>query len=241
MIKKEKSALSIVLEEPDFVIVNKPVGILVHDSAHHPSDEITMVDLLRKKYPEINTVGDEPRFRPGIVHRLDRDTSGVLVVARTQEFFSYMKHLLQNRIAKKTYIALVHGAFDRNAGVINMPIGLKPGTTKRSTRARNMKMVKPAITEYKVVEQFEYEGEKFSLVELFPKTGRTHQLRVHLASVNHAIVGDQMYGRRKNPWNLSRQFLHADSIEFELPSGKRICASADLPDDLANILKDLRK
>jgi len=241
MTKKEKSALSIVLEEPDFVIVNKPIGILVHGSSHHPSDEITMVDLLRKKYPEINTVGDEPQFRPGIVHRLDRDTSGVLVVARTQEFFSYMKDLLQNRIAQKTYIALVHGAFERKNGVIDMPIGLKPGTTKRSTRARNMKMIKPAITEYKTVEQFEYEGERFSLVELFPKTGRTHQLRVHLASVNHAIVGDQMYGRKENPWGLSRQFLHADSIEFELPSGKRIRASADLPEDLADVLKKLRK
>jgi len=241
MTTKEKIALSIVLEEPDFVIINKPIGILVHGSVHHPSDEITMVDLLRKKYPEIDTVGDEPKFRPGIVHRLDRDTSGVLVVARTQKFFSYMKDLLQNRIAKKTYIALVHGKFDRVTGVIDMPIGLKPGTTKRSTRARNMKMVKPAITEYKVVEQFEYEEEKFSLVELFPKTGRTHQLRVHLASVNHAVVGDQMYGRKDNPWNFSRQFLHADSIEFELPSGKRIRASADLPDDLAKILKELRK
>ena len=241
MKKKELNGISVIMEEPDFVIVNKPINMIVHASSHHPSKEPTLVDVLRKEYPEINSVGDEPVLRPGIVHRLDRDTSGVLVVARTQKFFLYMKELLQTRTAQKTYVALVHGFMDRKNGIIDMPIGLKPGTTKRSVRARNMKMVKSAVTEYKTLEQFEYEGEKFSLLELFPRTGRTHQLRVHLASVNHQVVGDQMYGRRDNPWNLSRQFLHADSIEFDLPSGKRIRASADLPDDLADILKDLRK
>jgi 23S rRNA pseudouridine1911/1915/1917 synthase len=241
MKKKESNSLSVIIEEPEFVVVNKPIGILVHPSLHHPEKEITLVDLLRKKYPEINTIGDEPKLRPGIVHRLDRDTSGVLVVARTQGFFSYMKELLQKRIARKTYIALVHGFMERKNGIIDIPIGLKPGTTKRSVRARNMKMVKPAVTEYKTLEQFEYDGQKFSLLELFPRTGRTHQLRVHLSSVNHSVVGDQMYGRRENPWGLSRQFLHADSIEFDLPSGKRIRASADLPDDLVKILKKLRK
>lgn len=241
MYTKEFPKIPVIMEEPECVVVNKPAGIIVHSVSHHSGGDVTLADIMRKKYPDIEGVGDEPKFRPGIVHRLDKDTSGVLVIARTQDFFLHMKNLLQKRIAKKTYIALVHGVMERKNGIIDMPIGLKPGTTKRSVRARNMKMVKPAVTEYKTREQYEYDGQQFSLLELFPRTGRTHQLRVHLASVNHPVVGDQMYGRRDNPWGLSRQFLHADSIEFDLPSGKRIRASADLPDDLDKILKKLKK
>lgn len=235
--------VSIVFEDKNFVVVNKPPGLMVHPTK--TSQEKTLVDFLLKEYPEVSGVGDNPSERPGIVHRLDKDTSGVLVVARTQSFFEYIKKLFsagggsalsgQSPSIKKMYIALVFGETPES-GVIDMPVGLKSGTTKRSVNAKRMKMIKEAVTEYKTLKTFSYKGGDFSLIELYPRTGRTHQLRVHLASIHHPVVGDQLYGKRKNPWGLARQFLHAESIEFSMPDGKRIRAEADMPEDLRSIL-----
>jgi len=182
------------------------------------------------------------------VHRLDRDTSGVLLVARTQPFFEYMKRLFQAHEVEKTYLALVHGRV-KGPGVINTPIGLRAGSVKRSVRARHMKMVKEAITEYRPLKVFERlgGGELFTLVELTPRTGRTHQLRVHLASIGHPVVGDALYGVKGNPLGLPRHFLHAESIAFSLPAqaglpnGKRMRFDAELPDDLKYIVDGLRE
>jgi len=229
----------IVFENKDFIVVNKPAGMMVHPVPRGKHKEETLTDILLGKYPELAGVGDKPAERPGVVHRLDRDTSGVLVVARTQSFFEYLKHSFQKSEVKKTYLALVWGRLPQE-GSIDVPIGLKSGTTKRSTQARSMKMVKEAVTEYKTLERFEYEGDEYSFVQLSPKTGRTHQLRVHLLSVHHAIVGDQIYGRRANPWRLARQFLHAESVEFSLSDGRRVRFETNLPEDLSNILKELR-
>jgi len=226
----------IVLEHPEFLAVNKFPGLLVHPTP--VSREKTLSDFLAEKYPEIRGVGDDPGARPGIVHRLDRDTSGILIVARTQKFFSYLKKMFQNGEVKKTYLALVHGRMEEK-GSVDLPIGLKSGTTKRSTRG-NPKMVKPARTQYELAKEFDMPSGAYSLVRLFPKTGRTHQLRVHMNAIHRPVVGDQMYGKQENPWGVKRQLLHAESIEFPSPDGSRMRLEADVPEDFRRVLESLR-
>lgn len=261
--------IRIIHTEPEYLVIEKPAGILVHhpkvaerrieDDRMDPS----VVDWVLTSHPEVAAVGDrgpagEPPDqlavssveRPGIVHRLDRDTSGVLVIARTQAFFDYLKGCFQRHEVVKTYWALVWGVPPR-LGTINAPIGLKSGTTKHSVNlnrglgsdgrrgSRNLKMIRPALTDYRTLESFRSPYGEFSLVELTPKTGRTHQLRVHMASIGHPIVGDALYTRRKDPWNISRHFLHAASIEFTLPDGKRVRFDADLPPELERVLTEL--
>lgn len=232
--------IPVILEEDDFVVLNKPAGVLVHATHGYDAQAPTVVDFILKKYPEVRFVGDDPDTRPGIVHRLDKDTSGVLVVARTKEFFLHLKQLFQKSMVRKTYCALVWGRVPLE-GVINMPIGLKSGSVKRSGRAKNMKMIKEAVTEYATISRFTRDGEDFSFVRVFPKTGRTHQIRVHFLEIHHPIVGDQLYGKKKNPWDLERQFLHAESIEFPMPDGRRFRVEAELPDDLKRILEKAEK
>lgn len=228
--------MEIIYEDNNFVAVNKPAGVLVHPLKNYLQQEKTLIEEVVQKYPEIKNVGDDKVWRPGIVHRLDRDTSGVLIICRNQNFFDFLKKLFQNHLVKKSYIALVWGRLAKK-GVIDRPIGLKSGSIKRSVRAKNMKMVKEAITHYQPIKVFQHQIYYFSLINLLPQTGRTHQLRVHLANMGHPIVGDQLYGPNKNPFGLERQFLHAESIEFSLGSGKRIKIAADLPDELKKVIK----
>lgn len=241
--------MDIIYEDEDFIGISKPAGILVHPirskvasngasrTARNESDE-TVADWISERYPETRTVGDDPVSRPGIVHRLDKETSGVLVVAKNQPAFEYLKGLFQRHGVVKKYVALVHGKLE-GSGVIDAPIGLKPGTVKRSVRARNMKMVKEAVTEYRPLEAFEKDGQFFTLLELAPRTGRTHQLRVHLASIHHPVVGDSLYGPKKTPLRVPRQFLHARSLEFTKPDGGRLRIEAELPADLQKIIDNL--
>ncbi|MDP2705816.1 MAG: RNA pseudouridine synthase [bacterium] len=237
------SEVSIIEETSDFVVLNKPAGLLTHHLAD--SNELALTDWLVKKYPEMKSVGDLPELRPGIVHRLDRDTSGILIAVRNQEAFSYLKDLFQKHQVEKTYWALARGDLWPVQGIIDKPISLKRGTIRRTVYEGTM--TKPAITEYKVVERFRFNEDYFSLVELQPKTGRTHQLRVHLAAIGHPIIGDQVYGQKKSLttterlWNLQRQFLHAKSIEFSLLDGSRRRFEADLSSDLQSILDLLRQ
>ncbi len=240
-------SLPVLFESEDFLVVLKPAGVLTHQPKSKAGNTPKAPDVaswLIAKRPETALVGDrgpsgEAPERPGIVHRLDKDTSGVLVLALSQGFFGYLKGLFQRHEVVKTYEALVWGTTP-SRGIVDLPIGLKPGTTKHSTSARNLKMVKPAVTEYRTLESFSSSSGEFSLVELTPKTGRTHQLRVHMASLGHPIVGDALYTRRKDPWKLGRHFLHAKSIEFTLPTGERARFEADLPVELASILTALR-
>lgn len=235
----EEGRSIILYETPSFVVVNKPSGILTHHVKNQEPGVSALTDLLVAWYPETQSVGDSPVDRPGIVHRLDKDTSGVLIVPRTQEAYEYFKAEFKSHRIQKTYLALVHGT-PPLVGNITTPIGLIPGTVRRSTMGKHMKMVKEARTDYSVLETFTKDGELFSLIELTPKTGRTHQLRVHLNSSGFQIVGDQLYGKKKNPWSLSRQFLHAQFIVFTTSDGKKLRIEADLPDDLQKILKDLK-
>jgi 23S rRNA pseudouridine1911/1915/1917 synthase len=241
----EPKNIDIIYENEDILAINKPAGVLVHREENAPNTasynkkvekEKVLTDWLLKHYPEIKNVGDNPQIRPGIVHRLDKDTSGVLIVAKNQKTFDYLKSLFQKKEIKKTYLALVYGKL-LGKGVIKKPIGIKPGSIKRSTNAGHLKMIKDAITEYRVLKIFK-RGE-FSLLEVTPLTGKTHQIRVHLASIGHPIVGDNLYGRKKQEIPLKRQFLHAYSLEFNLQNNGRIKIEADLPYELQEILESL--
>ncbi|MDD3614128.1 MAG: RluA family pseudouridine synthase [Candidatus Pacebacteria bacterium] len=239
--------IEIVFENKDFLVVNKPAGLLVHRVAHEQAHELihekiyeqkTLVDWLVKRYPKIIDVGED-KNRPGIVHRLDRETSGLLIVAKNQKTFDYFKKIFQEHRIKKGYLALVYGEFKNKKGVINKPIGIVASSIKRSTAAKKMKELKEAITEYEVLTSFEYQGEKFSLVKVSPKTGRTHQIRVHLSSIGHPVVGDKIYGRKKEKI-VSRLFLHAYLLEFPLPDDGILRLESELPADLKKVLENLK-
>jgi 23S rRNA pseudouridine1911/1915/1917 synthase len=223
----------IIYEDENFLAVSKPAGLLVH-AAGKDNKEKTLVDWLLEKYPEIKEIGDDFETRPGIVHRLDRDTSGVIIVAKNQKTFDYLKNLFGTREIKKTYLALAIGEVSPGEGTINKPIRLKNGSVKRTVWEG--KDEKQATTEYKVLDYLKIRtqkgGQVFSLLGVYPKTGRTHQIRVHLASIGHPIAGDALYGPKKSNFGLRRQFLHAQSIEFTDMSGKRMKIEVDLPDDL---------
>ena len=234
----------IIYEDKNFLAINKPAGLLVHKTA--VSKEPTLTDWVIKKYPEIITVGDpsaqsgQINLRPGVVHRLDKDTSGVILIARNQKYFHYLKGLFQNHEIKKMYLALTKGKIKSEKGIIEKPIGIKPGTTKRTVFGG--KMAKEAVTAYEVAGRYEYPKTKeiFSLISASPKTGRTHQIRIHMSSLGHPLVGDPLYGKKKNPFGLERQFLHAKSLEFKSDGQKTLKIEAEIPEDLKNILNKLK-
>lgn len=226
----------VLYQDKNVLAINKPAGLLVHPT--RISKEKTLIDWLLKNYPEVKNVGDDPKMRPGIVHRLDKDTSGVMVIARNQKAFEYLKKLFQTKQIKKTYIALVWGKIEQRSGIIEKPLGLKTGSLKRTVRTEKARMVKEAKTIYRVKKYVvlrQAQDNKVvdaTLLEVEPLTGRTHQIRVHLASIGHPVVGDTLYSRRVVPAGLKRQFLHAESIELTLPSGSRVKITADPPQEL---------
>lgn len=235
----------VIYENKDFVAVNKPAGLLVHaNKVSTKEKEETLVDWLVKKYPDIKGVGDEPEMRPGIVHRLDKDTSGVILVAKTQEYFNYLKNLFQEHKIQKTYLALVYGIPKEKKDRIDKPIALKPGTTKRSVHGG--KMMKEAVTEYELVSSKEYSeftGGKnkgknsyiISLLRVFPKTGRTHQIRVHLASIGCPVLNDPIYAPKKERVETERLMLHALSVEFISKDGKKILIESVVPKEFDEV------
>lgn len=232
--------IPIVYEDGDILVINKPAGLLVHPKNGEDESE-SVAGWLIKKYPNIKNVGDPSTSsgqeipRPGIVHRLDKNTSGLLIIAKTQSAFLHLKKLFQERKIEKKYIAMVHGSFKEKSGIIKSPIG-KIGA-KQTTRIHGKKelKIKEATTEYRVLKRF---GD-YSLLEVSPKTGRTHQIRIHLNSISHPVVGDNLYGKKKDEFNLNRLFLHAAYLKFTSPSGKAIVLEADLPDKLNKIIVGL--
>lgn len=231
----------IIYVDKRFLAIDKPAALMVHAARisskrrvdEEKRAEPTLVDWLLKNYPEVKTVGDDPVLRPGIVHRLDKDTSGVMLVARDQHTFAYLKEQFQKHLVKKIYLALVTGIPKKKSGVIDAPIGIKNGTLKRSIHSK--KMAKEAVTEYRVIKKFAGEGSgktsgngsaSRALLEVRPRTGRTHQIRVHLGSIGHPILGDRLYGQKKQE---GRLMLHARSIEFTDEDGKRFTFEADIP------------
>lgn len=238
--------LDVIYEDNDIIILNKQAGISVHPSVNEPSG--TIANALIAKYPEIKNVGDTStgsvqaiQLRPGIVHRLDKDTSGILVVARNQKTFEFLKNEWQEGRVIKKYLALVCGHLKSETGKIESELARSPKEFRKRIvvkPGKNALIGKLAITYYKVVKKYK----NFSLVEISPKTGRMHQIRVHMASLGHPIAGDKVYGKNKEVLEgLSRQFLHAYYLNFSLPDGRKVAFEADLPESLKTILAKLEK
>ena len=228
--------LNVIYKDENLLVLNKPSGIVVHPDKNHI--EGALIQEIVKKYPEIKKVGDDSA-RPGVVHRLDKDTSGLLIIARNQDAFAYLKSLFQKREIKKTYIALVSGVVKNDAGVIDLPIGRSRKDSRKRIAGKGASgKLREAITEYKVVKRFE----NFTLLEARLITGRTHQIRAHFAAISRPVACDKIYGGKNPacPAGLARQFLHAWKLEFVSPSGAKMSFEADLPEDLEKILKELR-
>lgn len=259
--------ISVLYKDKDVLVINKPAGLLVHgifNKSGPKHSEETLVDWLAKNYPETKEVGDTSedglikQQRGGIVHRLDRGTSGVMVIARNQRTFEYLKKMFQGRLVKKEYLALVWGRIHERSGVIDRPISIKDGTVKRTVFKG--KMPRPALTEYQVLTHYAYRhgkhADELTLLKIMPKTGRTHQIRVHLSSIGHAVAGDKLYGKKGElvfdqeaeegeqvkPFLLDRQFLHAARLEFTTGAGRsKIVVDAPLPSELEEVLARLKK
>ena len=223
--------IDIVYEDNDIIVVNKPKGLVVHP-ANGNWDGTVVNAIMAKCKDSLSGIGGE--IRPGIVHRLDKDTSGLLIIAKNDKAHLNLSEQIKNRKVKKIYYALVRGTVPENDATINMPIA-------RSTKDRKKMAVdkngKEAITHFKVLQRFE----KYTLLEVKIDTGRTHQIRVHLSQIGYPVVGDEVYSNGKNEFGVHGQLLHAKSLDFTHPStGKKIHLEADIPTEFANVLKKLR-
>ena len=218
--------IKILYEDSDILAIDKPSGVLVHPDQR--SKEKTILDLFFKKYPKIK-----------IVHRLDRETSGVMLIAKNLKAFEFLKNQFINREIKKTYHAIVSGSVKNDRGVINKPIGRSPRDFRRWLAGRGARgELREAITEYKVLKRFIDKKEKFTYLEIKPKTGRTHQIRVHMKFLNHPIVCDSLYNPNKPyPAELSRLALHASSIEFKNLKNETIRVESSLPLEFRKVVK----
>src|SRR5215218_544840 len=221
--------LAVVYEDADVIVVNKPAGMVVHPAPGHPRG--TLANALVAHVPGLAVGGSQ---RPGIVHRLDKDTSGLIVAAKTDRGRTALVAQWESRSVEKTYLALVLGSVGDEEATIDAPIGRDPKNRQRMTVLRSGR---PAVTRFHVVERFP----NATLLKLSIETGRTHQIRVHLAFIGHPIVGDQLYGSaRATLPQLDRQFLHASGLAFQLPDGTALRLEAPLPDDLHAVLEELR-
>lgn len=241
-LEPEALNLDILYEDHSLVVINKPPGIVVHPSPGHNTG--TLVSGLLHHCPEIGPVGE--KLRPGIVHRLDKDTSGVMVVAKDAAVHSHLGVQFASRSIRKVYLALVYGLFQSDTGCIELPIGRHPVDRKRMSICSHNG--RTARTQWRVRERFE----DITLLELLLKTGRTHQARVHCEAFNHGIVGDPVYGSRRAAAQLTaaiaarvekthRQMLHAWQLEFTHPNtAKRMQFEAPIPQDMNDLIATLR-
>ncbi len=229
----------ILYEDQDIVAINKPAGVMTHGDGKNT--EPTVSDWFAQAYPASKDVGEMQRLtdgteisRPGVVHRLDTDTSGVLVLAKTQEAHAFMKAAFQNREAKKTYLAFVYGSPKEKRGVIDFPIGRSRKDFRlRSAQPKASGTLRDAITRYEVVG----DTGTHALIKAMPETGRTHQIRVHLKAIHHPIVGDTLYApNHPKDLGFDRLGLHAYKLDIPLPQGGRMELVAPVPGDLAQAL-----
>lgn len=237
----ENIPVEIIHEDDDIVVVNKPAGMVVHPAAGVSSG--TLANALAFHFQELSKRGGP--IRPGIVHRLDKGTSGLLVIAKTEAAHEHLGDQFRAREVFKSYVALAHGQFEKRNGEIDKPIGRDP---RNRTRMAVVRGGREALTLFRVREQYE----RFALLDVELKTGRTHQIRVHLASQKNPVVGDDVYGAGRDKTvsdpairsaigKLHRQFLHAARLGFRHPrTGERLVFSAILPDDLQNLLNLVR-
>jgi 23S rRNA pseudouridine1911/1915/1917 synthase len=226
----EPIPVTVLYQDQDIIVVDKPAGLTVHPAPGHPSG--TLVNALLAITPDLR--GISGTLRPGIVHRLDKDTSGLMVVAKNDRAMRSLQQQLKDREVHKTYLALVHGLPKPREGTIEAPIGRHPKNRKKMAVVANGR---ESVTRYRVRE--EVAGGRYALLEVEPVTGRTHQIRVHMAALGHPVVGDAVYGRRSEVIN--RQFLHAWKLGFTMPVGGRdVEFESPLPADLREALERLR-
>lgn len=230
-LKAQDIPIDILYEDNDIIVVNKPKGMVVHPANGNPDGTLVNAVMAICK-DSLSGIGGE--IRPGIVHRLDKDTSGVIVVAKNDKAHINMSEQIKNHEVEKTYIALVKGFVKEEEATINMPIG-------RSTKDRKKMAVnkngKNAVTHFKVLKRFK----NYTLLEVKIETGRTHQIRVHLSEIGYPVVGDTVYSNGKNEWGIKGQCLHAKSLKFKHPiTGKEMFIEAPLPKYFENILKDVQ-
>lgn len=231
----------VLYEDRDILVINKPAGLAVHPATFDETD--TLVNGLVAHRPHLIGIGEDS-LRPGIVHRLDKETSGILVVAKTQDAFEWLKQQFQKRKVEKRYIALVHGILKPPRGIIEIDIAKHKGTqvTGRAIEKLSLKS-RSSTTEYRLLGTYKDNGETFSLCEAFPKTGRTHQIRVAFVSLGHPITGDKLYAFKgqTGALGLKRQFLHASRLKFKMPDDRILEFKAPLPQDLKQTLEGLKK
>jgi 23S rRNA pseudouridine1911/1915/1917 synthase len=230
--------IPILFENESFLFIDKPSGLSVHQDG--VTEHYTLSEWIWEKYPALHDVGEDMRtekgiivYRPGIVHRLDKETSGVLLIAKTKEAFSFAKKAFQERAVQKVYRGIVYGVLKKDEGEISIPIG-RSTQDPRKRAAKKKGKVREAQTAYKVLSRYE----NYSYLEIYPKTGRTHQIRVHLNSIGYPIVCDSLYAEKLPcPEELGRLALHALSLSFILPNKERISVLAQVPSAFTRFLE----
>jgi len=237
--KEESLEIEVLFENNEVLVVNKPEGIMVHPDGHH--EGVTVCDWFLEKYPEAKGVGEpqnnnkgEALERSGVVHRLDTETSGVLILAKTQAAFEHLKMQFHDRHARKEYRAFVYGPVRERWGTIDRAIGRSPKDFRKRLATQGAKgKLREAVTDWECIGQGRYQDQDFSYMKLKPKTGRTHQIRVHLRSIDRPVVGDKLYAEHliteSNNLDLDRMALHAHTLEIVLPDGEEHRFIAPLP------------
>ena len=235
-IEAQDIPLDIIYEDEDILVVNKQKGLVVHPANGNPDGTLVNAVMAHCK-DSLSGIGGE--LRPGIVHRLDKDTSGLLIIAKNDKAHIQMSNQIKNREVKKTYIALVRGTIAENEATINMPIGR---STKDRKKMAVTKSGKEAVTHFKVLNRYTTDKGSYTLLEIKIDTGRTHQIRVHMAEIGHPVIGDVVYSNGKNEFGVEGQCLHAKRLEFTHPiTGKEMKLEAPLPEYFKNIIEHLEK
>ena len=229
-IKPQEIDIDIIYEDNQIVVINKAKGMVVHPGAGN--HENTLVNaVLAKCKGSLSGIGGE--LRPGIVHRLDKDTSGIIIIAKNDSVHQNLSEQINKRTVKKTYLALVRGVIKENEGTVNMPIGR---STKDRLKMEVTKNGKEAITHFKVIKRYT----DYTYLEINIETGRTHQIRVHLSKIGYPVVGDAVYSNGKNPFGIKGQMLHAYKLEFIHPdTGEKMELEAPVPEYFEDVLKSL--
>lgn len=229
-LEPEEIPVSVVYEDSDVIVIDKPRGMVVHPAAGHRKG--TLANALMARCPDIEGIGGS--LRPGIVHRLDKDTTGLMVVAKTERAYYELTKQLKDRLMEREYLALVHGHPAPERGRIDLPIGRHPVNRKKMAVVEGGRK---AVTNYEVIERFP----SHSLVRVRLETGRTHQIRVHMSHMGWPIVGDEVYGRRREAFSLEGQALHATKLRFRHPiTGTLMEFESEPPEDMRRVLKLLR-